>query len=80
MKNTYVSYIILILISFQISFVSNSIQITLASSMEDTTTDSYQIKSNILTLLSSAFFGFKSSSSLTKVYFLGGEGLNFPIK
>ena len=63
MKNTYVSYIILILISFQISFVSNSIQITLASSMEDTTTDSYQIKSNILTLLSNEEYIIKGSCS-----------------
>ena len=63
MKNTYVSYIILILISFQISFVSNSIQITLASSMEDTTSDNYQIKSNILTLLSNEEYIIKGSCS-----------------
>ena len=46
-KITFLLFIILI---FQISKVENSVEITLSSSMEDTTEDSYQISSNILTL------------------------------
>jgi len=63
MKNKYVSFILLILVSFQISFVANSVEITLSSSMEDTTTDTYEIKSNILTLLSNEEYIIKGSCS-----------------
>ena len=63
MKNKYVSIILLIFFSFQISLVSNSVEITLSSSMEDTTTDNYQIKSNILTLLSNEEYIIKGSCS-----------------
>ena len=63
MKNKYVSIILLIFFSFQISLVSNSVEITLSSSMEDTTTDNYQIKSNILTILSNEEYIIKGSCS-----------------
>ena len=63
MKNKYVSFILLLLVSFQISFVANSVEITLSSSMEDTTTDTYEIKSNILTLLSNEEYIIKGSCS-----------------
>ena len=63
MKNKYVSLILVIFISFQITFVSNSIEITLETSMEDTKTDNYQIKSNIVTLLSNEEYIIKGSCS-----------------
>ena len=52
MQTKYVSILLWILISIQISQVDNSVTITLSSSMTDTTSDTYQINSNILTLTS----------------------------
>ena len=50
MKNRYLSSIILILLSFEISFVIDSIEITLSSQMNDISEDTYEIKTNILIL------------------------------
>ena len=63
MCNKYVSILLLFLLSFQISQVLTSIEITLSSSMTDTTLDTYQIKSNIVTLLSSEEYLIKGSCS-----------------
>ena len=45
-----ISIILLIILSFQISPILNSVSITLSSSMTDTTESSYTISSNIVTL------------------------------
>ena len=63
MQTKYVSILLWILISIQISQVDNSVSITLSSSMTDTTADTYQIKSNILTLTSSEEYIIKGSCS-----------------
>ena len=63
MQTKYVSILLWILISIQISQVDNSVTITLSSSMTDTTSDTYQINSNILTLTSNEEYIIKGSCS-----------------
>ena len=62
-KKLYVSLLLLLIISIQISSVLNSVEITLSSSMEDTTADSYEIKDNILTLNSDEEYIIKGTCS-----------------
>ena len=62
-KKRYVSLLFLLIISIQISSVFNSVEITLSSSMEDTTADTYVIKNNILTLNSDEEYIIKGTCS-----------------
>ena len=61
MKHKHISLILIFLFSFQIIKVSNTILITLSSSMTDVTETSYQIKNNILTLTSNEAYLIKGS-------------------
>ena len=63
MTTKYVSILLWIIISFQICQVDNAVTITLSSSMADSTQDSYEIKSNILTLKSNEEYIIKGSCS-----------------
>ena len=63
MNNKYVFILLVILLSSQFNQVNTSVQITLTSSMTDTTTDTYQIKSNILTLTSNEEYLIKGTCS-----------------
>ena len=63
MKTNYVSLLFWIILSIQMTQISNSVTITLSSSMTDTTEDTYQIKSNILTLSSNEEYIIKGSCS-----------------
>ena len=63
MKTNYVSLLFWIILSTQMTHISNSVTITLSSSMTDTTEDTYQIKSNILTLSSNEEYIIKGSCS-----------------
>ena len=63
MTTKYVSLLLWIIISFQICQVDNAVTITLSSSMTDSTQDSYEIKSNILTLKSNEEYIIKGSCS-----------------
>ena len=50
MGNKKIPFLIFVILIIQISKVENSVEITLASTMEDKSEDSYEISSNILTL------------------------------
>ena len=63
MTTKYVSILLWIIISFQICQADNAVTITLSSSMADSTQDSYEIKSNILTLKSNEEYIIKGSCS-----------------
>ena len=63
MKTNYVSLLFWIILSTQMTQISSSVTITLSSSMTDTTEDTYQIKSNILTLSSNEEYIIKGSCS-----------------
>ena len=63
MKTKGVFLLIWIILSVQISQVTSSVAITLTSSMTDTTEDTFQIKSNILTLTSDEEYIIKGSCS-----------------
>ena len=63
MKTKGVFLLIWIILSVQISQVASSVAITLTSSMTDTTEDTFQIKSNILTLTSDEEYIIKGSCS-----------------
>ena len=63
MKNRYLSTIILILWSFEISFVIDSVEIALSSQMNDISQDTYEIKNNILILKSNEEYIIKGSCS-----------------
>ena len=63
MKTNYVSLLFWIILSIQMTQIASSVTITLSSSMTDTTEDTYQIKSNILTLSSNEEYIIKGSCS-----------------
>ena len=63
MWKNYFSILLLLIVSIQISSVFSSVEITLSSSMEDTTADSYEIKDNILTLNSDEEYIIKGTCS-----------------
>ena len=63
MKTNNVSLLFWIILSTQMTQISNSVTINLSSSMTDTTEDTYQIKSNILTLSSNEEYIIKGSCS-----------------
>ena len=63
MGNKKISFLILIILIFQISKVENSVEINLTSSMEDKSEDSYEISNNILTLTSNEEYIIKGTCS-----------------
>ena len=63
MNKNGISLILLLILSFQISFVLNSVEITLSSSMTDTEESTYQISNNIVILNSDEEYIIKGSCS-----------------
>jgi len=63
MNHKYISFLLLILSSFQITKIINSVEITLSSSMADVTETAYQIKNNIVTLSSDEEYAITGSCS-----------------
>ena len=63
MNKKYVSMLLLMVFSFQISLVANSVEITLTSSMANITADTYKINKNIVTLTSNEEYIIKGTCS-----------------
>ena len=59
--------LLLMVFSFQISLVANSVEITLTSSMANITADTYKINKNIVTLTSNEEYIIDSLDNLTKI-------------